>query len=215
MRFCFSINTTAQHPTASGLSWKPWKPLHGSSSSQTSNNLSQWQVRENNPKCERLLPKPNRTRIASACHVCHDYRARTPRATEPDRLELASADASDIGMSRQSTCNKSPFPTKLAALQGYGSYRGHDQAGLECTPLGVLVACRTAPLGRPINAHGSTSPHFREPSSAVQFVLEDVMVWASFLENWFLQTTTFNLFEACELPRIESRSQIYQPDRPV
>lgn len=129
VRLCFSINATAQHPTASGLSWKPWKSLHGSSSSQTNGNLSRWQARENNPKCERLLPKPNRTRIASACHnECHGHRARTPRAMEPDRLKLASPGAIDIGMSRQSTCNKSPFPTKLAALQGYGSYPGHDQA---------------------------------------------------------------------------------------
>lgn len=41
VRFCFSINTTVQHPTASGPSWKPWKSLHGSSSSQANHdNLS-------------------------------------------------------------------------------------------------------------------------------------------------------------------------------
>lgn len=121
VRFCFSINTTVQHPTASGPSWrKPWRSLHRGGSSQTNSHLSQWQVRENARKCERLVPKPNRTRIASACPVCHGYPARTPRGTEPDRLKLESPDASDCG---SSTCNKSPFPTKLAALQGLGLYR--------------------------------------------------------------------------------------------
>ena len=44
-----------------------------------------------------------------------DVVLRTPIATEPDRLKLATPDAILLGCRGKSTCNKSPFPNKLVA----------------------------------------------------------------------------------------------------
>lgn len=88
-------------------------------------------------------------------------------------------------MSRQQHLQQIAVSNQACSLARLRSYRRPRPSTVRVHPSRRLVACRTAPLGRPINLHGSTSPHFLEPSSAVKFILEDVMVWAGFLENWF------------------------------
>ena len=121
----------------------------------------------------------------------------TPRVPGPDRPRLASRDASDIGCRGNGSCNKSPF----LALQGYGSYGWPRPSITRVHPSGPhYLAAQSISMAQPQFTFTNQAQLSSSSSRTSWF---ERASW----RTGFLQTIISNLLKACELPRVESRSQ--------